>query len=230
MAEMSIDDIVAVVTRKVMEALDGKQCTQTAGEDNSKQKKILLIGDPVSLPEGFTDNAAVFDIKDFETERNVLKYNEVVITRLSLLQLADAAMGRPTDSVCCAVIYALLNGVGVTITGKAFSHRKYSGKGSSFFYNIYEEYVKKLQIGGVRIIDCCTQLKVRESLPEKKVSEPAGRAVPVLPPMDSRLVTEAEALKIAAGAKDEVCFPSDAILTPLARDVFTRAKLRIVFR
>ena len=50
----------------------------------------------------------------------------------------------------------------------------------------------------------------------------------VFPAQDSRLITESDALKLAAGAKDEVKLPANSILTPLAKDVFTRAKLKVV--
>ena len=52
--------------------------------------------------------------------------------------------------------------------------------------------------------------------------------MPVFPAQDSRLITEADALKLASGAKDQVTLKAGSILTPLAKDVFTRAKLKVV--
>ena len=214
MSEMSIDDIVTLITKQVMETIAQKK--QAAGAADcqgeacveSVRKKVLLVGPKDPLPEGILTGAAIYDIEDFKAERNVLKYDQVIITKLSLDQLSDAANGRTGDPVANAIIYALLEGVDVLMTGCALCYRKFAGKGSSAFYNMYEQFAKKLQI--------------------KYPSKPAVAHMPVFPAQDSRLVTESDALKLAAGAKDQVTLPAGSILTPLAKDVFTRAKLKVV--
>jgi len=230
MSEMSIDDVVTLITKQVMAAMakkDDCQC-QSGCQVESIRKKVLLIGDKEPLPEAILTGAAVFDIEDFKAERNVLKYNQVIITKLSLTQLADAATGRTGDPVANAIIYALLEGVDVLITSCALCYRKFAGKGSSAFYNMYEGYAKQLQIYGVKLLESNLQLKVQAAVPPKFPSKPAAAHLPVLPKADSRLITEADALKLAAGAKDKVALPAGSILTPLAKDVFTRAKLEVV--
>lgn len=232
MSEMSIDDIVTLITKQVMETIAQKkqgECTSDCPVE-SVRKKVLLIGNREVLPEGILTGAAIFDIEDFKAERNVLKYDQVIITKLSLTQLADAATGRTGDPVANAIIYALLEGVDVLLTGCALCYRKFAGKGSSAFYNMYEQYAKKLQIYGVKLLDSNLQLKVQEAVPPKYTSKPAAAHMPVLPPQDSRLITESDALRLASGAKDQVVLPANSILTPLAKDVFTRSKLKVVLQ
>ncbi len=150
MSEMSIDDIVTLITKQVMETIAQKK--QAAGAADcqgeacveSVRKKVLLVGPKDPLPEGILTGAAIYDIEDFKAERNVLKYDQVIITKLDLAQLSDAANGRTGDPVANAIIYALLEGVDVLMTGCALCYRKFAGKGSSAFYNMYEQYAKKL--------------------------------------------------------------------------------------
>ena len=111
---------------------------------------LFRSGPKDPLPEGILTGAAIYDIEDFKAERNVLKYDQVIITKLSLAQLSDAANGKTGDPVANAIIYALLEGVDVLMTGCALCYRKFAGKGSSAFYNMYEQFAKKLQIYGVK--------------------------------------------------------------------------------
>ncbi len=125
MSEMSIDDIVTLITKQVMETIAQKK--QAAGAADcqgeacveSVRKKVLLVGPKDPLPEGILTGAAIYDIEDFKAERNVLKYDQVIITKLDLAQLSDAANGRTGEPVANAIIYALLEGVDVLMTGKA---------------------------------------------------------------------------------------------------------------
>ena len=234
MPEMSIDDIVTLITKQVMDTIAQKKEAASVAECQgeacveSVRKKVLLIGAKEVLSEGLLTGAAVYDIEDFKAERNVLKYDQVIITKLSLAQLSDAANGRTGDPVANAIIYALLEGVDVLMTGCALCYRKFAGKGSSAFYNMYEQFAKKLQIYGVKLLDSNLQLKVHEAVPPKQPSKPAAASLPVLPAQDSRLITESDALRLASGAKDQITLPAGSILTPLAKDVFTRAKLKVV--
>ena len=100
MSEMSIDDIVTLITKQVMDTIAQKK--QAAGAADcqgeacveSVRKKVLLVGPKDPLPEGILTGAAIYDIEDFKAERNVLKYDQVIITKLDLTQLSDAANGR----------------------------------------------------------------------------------------------------------------------------------------
>ena len=136
MSEMSIDDIVTLITKQVMDTIAQKK--QAAGAADcqgeacveSVRKKVLLVGPKDPLPEGILTGAAIYDIEDFKAERNVLKYDQVIITKLSLDQLSDAANGRTGDPVANAIIYALLEGVDVLMTGCALCYRKFCATAS----------------------------------------------------------------------------------------------------
>ena len=183
MSEMSIDDIVTLITKQVMDTIAQKKQASCPADCQveSVRKKVLLVGPKDPLPEGILTGAAIYDIEDFKAERNVLKYDQVIITKLSLAQLSDAANGKTGDPVANAIIYALLEGVDVLMTGCALCYRKFAGKGSSAFYNMYEQFAKKLQIFGVKLLDNNLQLKVQEAVPPKYPSKPAAAHLPVFP-------------------------------------------------
>lgn len=228
MTDMSVDEIVALITKKVTDVLAEKQRQTDRHDDRSCSgcagKKILLLGDRAEVPADILAGAVVFGGDDFDKCRNVREYGQIVITRLSLAQLADAAQGRPADVVSCALIYGLLEGIDVLILSQGISFKKYSGKGSRALYNLYSGYLRQLQIYGARVLE---DGRMTDMAPAPRISRAASSNMPVLPKQDSRLVTEADARRIAAQAKDEVILPAGVILTPSARDVFTNARLKI---
>ncbi|MBR4376353.1 MAG: hypothetical protein IKS91_04935, partial [Spirochaetia bacterium] len=86
---MSIDDIVTLITKQVMDTIAQKKQASCPADCQveSVRKKVLLVGPKDPLPEGILTGAAIYDIEDFKAERNVLKYDQVIITKLSLAQL-----------------------------------------------------------------------------------------------------------------------------------------------
>ena len=215
----SMDELVRAVTERVVAAL-AAQTNLTSAQDEGK-KKCLVLGDRQELPEKLAQNMVVLEVSDYETVQNILRYDRVVITRLTLRQLADIAAGRPGDSLCCAVCQALLQGVDVLMLETAAPHRAHAGKGSTAFYRMLEGYMNTLQVFGIKLIGKDSPLACA---PEQKQAEPVRCEVTGV-----KLVTEETALRLAKKAQ-EIVVPAGTIITPAAMDVLKEARITIIRR
>jgi len=215
----SMEELVRLVTERVMEALNSENKLSEA--QNEGKKKCLVLGGMENIPETLVQDRILLDVKDYETIQNILRYSRVLITKLTLRQLADIAAGRPGDSLSCAVCQALLQGVEVLMLEGAAPHRAHAGKGSTAFYRMLEGYMNTLQVFGVKLIGKESALNYA---PEKKQGEPVRCEV-----TGTKLITEEIALRLAKKAQ-EIVVPSGTLLTPAAMDVLKEARITIIRR
>jgi len=224
MNQNDLENIINLVTQQVMAALDNRSCPAgTEGYD-----KILVVGkSDAAVPEELCRSSVLLDLADYGTHKNILRYSKVIVSELSITQLADIALGRPADEASCAVIYALLSGVEVIMLEDALSFRRFAGKGSNGLYNLLEQYAKTLQVFGVKTYTPKPKPVIPEAKPAKfapaPVEIPAGSAKPNA----SRLITETEARQLLAQG-NPVRLPAGAIVTPLAKDVFSAAGVTVI--
>lgn len=216
----SIEELVRVVTERVISALNNNENTLAQAQNEGK-KKCLVLGGMEDIPETLVQDRILLDEKDYETVQNILRYDRVIITKLTMRQLADIAAGSPGDSLSCAVCQALLQGVDVVMLESAAPHRKYAGKGSTAFYRMLEGYVNALQVFGVKLLG-------KENMPaygpEKKQGAPVRCEV-----NDKKLITEEAALQLSKKAQ-EIVLPAGTLITPAAADVFKEARITIIRR
>ena len=125
---------------------------ETPAENTEGKKKLLVVGKPDAVPETLRCGAALLGLDDYEKNRNILRYDAVCVTKLTLSQLADAALGKPDSPAACALVYALLENVPVTMLESALPHKKYAGRQSAALYELYETYARSLQIFGVKLL------------------------------------------------------------------------------
>lgn len=227
MNQMDLEQIVSLVTKQVMAAIEEKN--QPSSPSTEGLSKVLVVGKPqAEIPADLCSDSVVYDIEDYRANRNILRYDRVIIAKLNITQLADLAQARIGDEVTCAVIHALLNGIETYMLDDALGYRKFAGKGSTALYNVLEKYAQTLQVFGMKMAG---QRYRPQELPAPKPAKfaapqpvaPKGSAVPNA----NRLVTEAQALELLKQGK-EICLPADAILTPSARDVFSQAGVSLV--
>jgi len=215
----SIEELVRLVTQRVIAALDNE--SNLADARNEGKKKCLVLGGMENIPETLTQDMILLDVKDYETVQNILRYDRVIITELTLRQLADIAAGRPGDPLCCAVCQALLQGVDVLMLETAAPHRAHAGKGSTAFYRMLEGYMNTLQVFGIKLISKESPLN---HAPEKKQGEPVRCEVTGV-----KLITEETALRLAKKAQ-EIVLSADVIITPAAADVLKESHITIIRR
>ncbi len=217
------------VVRQVIAELARRQGGASDAIADDGKAKVLVVGDLGAVPEQLCAGAVLCPLSEYESSRNICRYDKVVIAELTLLQLVDASQGRPGDAACCAVISALLAGKEVDLLESGLPHRAYAGKGSTGLYARIEGYVRTLQGYGVKLLTA-QRLARREEAPAKPAKfAPPPAAIPTggAKPNANRVVTEAAALELTARATDSVTLPRGAIITPSARDVFSAAHVTL---
>ena len=215
----SIEELVRLVTERVVAALNTENKLSDAR--NEGKKKCLVLGGMDNIPETLTQDMILLDVKDYEEVQNILRYDRVIIAKLTLRQLADIAAGRPGDSLCCAVCQALLQGVDVLMLETAAPHRAHAGKGSTAFYRMLEGYMNSLQVFGIKLIAKESALNYA---PEKKQGDPVRCEV-----NNTKLITEEMALRLAQKAQ-EIVVPVSTIITPAAMDVLKESRITVIRR
>lgn len=225
MTQVELEKIVSLVAQQVLSSMENGKAQDVCCEGKSK---ILVIGNRTKdIPEEILYNAVPFNIEDYVKNQNILRYDKVIITKLTITQMSDISLGRISDDVTCAVINALLNGVDILMIESAMPHRKFAGKGSAALYNLLESYGQTLQRFGVKLY----KKKVREELPPPP--PPKYKAPPVVVPPGtakpniSCLITEAEARELIKQG-GEIHLPAGTIITPSAKDIFAVAKVEVI--
>ena len=224
MNQIDLEHIVSLVTQQVMAAMNNQGCLQSA-EDC---EKVLVVGKTdAPIPRDLCRDCALFDLEDYKTHKDITRYCRVVVTKLTITQLADIALGRTGDEASCAVVYALLSGVEVIMLEEALTFRRFADKGSKALYNLLEQYADTLHVFGVKTYRPKSNILV----PESKLSEFAKQDVEVprssAKPNVGCLITETEARQLAAQGSP-VRLPVNSIITPLARDVFLHAGVQVI--
>lgn len=226
MKQSELEQIVSMVTRQVLETIaqEALDCTpQTDGFT-----KLLAVGKAgQKLPEELTKDTVVYDLDDYKRHRNILRYDRVLITDLTITQLADIAQGRIGDETSCVVIHALLSGIDTLMLEEALSYRKFAGKGSTALYHLLESYAQTIQVFGVKPVRQKPRQTQSKAVPPKYAAPPAVAPAGSVVPNAGRLITEAAALLLVKEGRT-VCLPADAIITPSARDVFVQAQVELV--
>jgi hypothetical protein len=228
MKEQELQALIELVTRQVLAQLS-RETGQAEARDAGKTR-LLVVGEAAEVPPQLCQGAVLCALEEYAAAQNILRYDKVVITALTLPQLADMAQGRPCDTAACAVTAALLNGREVLLLEKGLPHRAFAGKGSTGLYALLEGYVRTLQGFGVKLLTAerLYQPKVLPVRPAKYQAPAAQVPQGSAPPSSGRLITEARAHALLAQAADgAVSIPRDAILTPSAMDVFRAARVKV---
>ncbi len=218
--------LVKKVIEEVLKSLRETEQTKAGCKDGLD--RLLVIGDVDDVPQSIAETHALFSIEDYAHDGNIHWYQKLLITKLTLTQLSDIAQGRDGSPEACAVIMGLLNGVEVCMLENALPHRKYAGRSSSRIYEVIENNAKMIQTFGVKVLK-----KARPAQPEK-ARPPKYQAPPVQVPKGSahpngeRLITEAVARALTGSGEQSVCVAKDAIITPLAWDIFNQHGVHVI--
>lgn len=221
MKQSDLEKITELVTQQVLAALKERSGVTPPSSDG--REKILVVGTPGNvLPEALLRRAVCYDLEDYRTHRDILRYDRVFIAFLSTAQLCDIALGRSGDAASCAVVHALLEGVETLMPDEALSYRRYKGRGSSALYQLLESYERTLRAFGVKNPGRERDYTQPPAKPPKyqapALNVPLGSARPNF----SKLITEAEAERLIS-LGGEVRLPAGSIVTPSARDAFAAA-------
>lgn len=190
--------------------------------------RMLVIGDFDDVPLEEKNQYILMGIDDYEKYKNIRRYQKVLITKLTLAQLSDIALGRDGSSTSCAVVNALLRGIDVVMRDGALWHRKLAGKGSPKLYSVLENNVRQLESYGVKIIEEQKPVFMHEPKPAKFAAPPVTVPEGSMKPTADRLITESIAQSLVSEGNVQVCVAKNAIITPSAWDIFKKNKVEII--
>ena len=224
MKESELERIAELVTRQVLAVLE-KRREEAPVSDG--RKRVLILGNPrKALPESLLRQAVLFDVEDYRTHQDVLRYDRIVIASLTMTQLSDIARGRSGDAVSCAVVHGLLEGIECVMPEDAPSYKRYEGRGSAALYQMMEGFERTLRSFGVKTAGMDRSFPEIPAKPPKYcapvLNVPQGSAQPNY----ARLITETEAERLIAQG-GTVRLPAGVIVTPSARDVFAAAGVSV---
>lgn len=218
------------VLRQIVEAVL-QELGQSGGRNPACDgyDRLLVVGDPADVPEKLRQNYEVLPIDDYKCNRNIRRYQAILITKLDLAALSDIALGRDGCPESCAVVNGLLAGLDVCMLESALPHRKYAGKGSSRLYQLIESNVRLIQTFGVKMLGQAPVVPAAANvnppihrLPE--VSAPKGSGMPNA----DRLITESAAREMVLKCGPEIRLPAGTMITPSAWDIFIRNHINVV--
>lgn len=213
MAELSREQLIALITEEVMRTLGDAALPQQ--KDTSGLPSALVIGEVEQLPKGVRGQYRFHAMEQYTGD--IEPFEKVFITALTRTQLADIALGRDSQPVTCAVSNALLLGKEIYLYDIALTHRKLAGRGSRAFYQLLEGYVRTLQSFGVKLVQGTTVIDkyVKQAAPGSEL--PGG------------VITESTATDLLTKNQGDILLRKGAILTPSARDVFLHANRNITY-
>ena len=213
MDEKLMKQIVEAVMQELMaQRSNASACTE--GLD-----KLLVIGDLQAVPADMAEKYQIFLIDDYIQNKNIHRYQKILITSLTLVQMSDIAQGRDGSPEACAVIRGLLNGLDVCMAEAAFPHRKYAGKSSA----------RMLQSFGIKLLKEC-----KVGAPPIPAKPPKYQAPPIEVPKGTghtttdRLITEDVARSLIDGGNTAICLAANAIVTPSAWDLFKQKGIEVI--
>ncbi len=227
MNRSDLESLVNLVTQQVLAAMGGEDPVPAAGTEG--RTKVLVLGDPnAALPPELSTNAVLYYLEDYQQHQNILRYDCLVLTALNTTQLADLALVRVSDDLTCAVVQALLNGIDTYLLETALTFRKYAGKGSTALYRTLENYARTLQVYGVKPFGAQpVQTAPGEVRPPKYKAPPIQVPTGTGTPTAGRLITETQARQLLEQG-GPIHLPAGAIVTPLARDLFSHAGAELI--
>lgn len=209
--------LVELVTREVMKSL-----ANGGTEPISTEKPtVLVLGDSVLLPDYLRAQFRVATAEDYSKNPSLSDIERVYITKLSITELADIALGRADGVTQCAVSNALLHAKEIVLLAEALPHRRYLGKCNPAYFQMLEQYVQTLERFGVRVQPLNTFAK-------DVVTKPQEMVAPVIIHSEEKVITELAARKLVAKGASEIHLPTGTVITPSAKDIFEQSGKLIV--
>lgn len=212
-AELTREQLIELITGEVLKTLGGGEPAEPS--DKTGLPPALVIGPADRLPKPVRTQ---YDLRPMEEyQGDIEPFEKVFITALTQTQLADAALGRDSQPVTCAISNALLYGKEVYLYDIALAHRKLAGRGSRAFYQLLEGYVRTLQSFGVKLVQGTTVIDKYQKFSAPGADLPSG------------VITEAMALELCRKGEGEIVLRKGTVLTPSAKDVFLHADRHITY-
>lgn len=214
-------ELVEMITKQVMQGLMAEQ------SEGGCRPKLLVIGeksDASCLSGQFALEAAA----EVEGMLSAANYEAIVITQMETAFLTDIAQGLCRCAGARTVSEALFLGKPVYVAEEGISFLKFKHTANARYYQMFLEYLKKLESFGVKILpmekicqDCSPkETGCREESAKTEEKKQTKATVLFSADMAREFVRTGETtLRIAQGT----------LVTPLAKDVLREKKIELVY-
>ena len=212
MAELTREQLVELITKEVLKRINQDK----KDTPDPLRPSVLVIGSVQKLPTDVSENYNCRGIDDYDGD--IRQFEKVLITELTMVELADIALGRNTKSVQCAVINALLQNKEIVLYDFALEHRRFEDQSNRVFYLLMESYVNILKSFDIKFASG------REGSFSRKehISVLSENAC-------SGVVTEAKAKELIQQGNGDILLKSGTLLTPSAKDVLYSKNRKVRF-
>lgn len=216
----SQDELVEIITREVIKLISAKS---EVPDSKGNKPGVLVLGSPEKLPPQILTGVKVYTADDYALDGELDQYSCIYITELGLNQLSDIALGRNERPFQCAVIKAILSGKRVVLLAEALTYHRFARTANKEFYQMLVGYEKKIAGYGVNIIPAAKLINADR--PDKGCQNDNSLAVDCT----DQVITGKKAEELCSRIKETVNLKKGTILTPLAKDAFGTAKIKINF-
>lgn len=231
---MDLEQITSEIFNRVMEKI--KQ-SQAAHSEALTKKFIQSDSDTVTIP-GY-DSRFLADVQDSIA---ILEYEFLVISRLSIDEMAAAANGTAINDKTQALRQFLLNGKLVYVIEDGLEYRHYKTTANPVYYHVFRDYEKQLLQYGVRIMSqaalesgfaaeakpVSSGIEIKESAEANNPIKNANTKVKSHYSTEEKLITHELAKQL--GAESPVLLKPGTLITPSAKDVFRENKVTVTIK
>jgi hypothetical protein len=235
------DELVTKIAEEIARRIAAGQAPPppaAAGPSGSKPDLIVAgpAGDPLScLPaaaaEAVRGAFAVHPVSAFEAEG--LPKVPVLLPRLPIQPLVRVAHG---DEGCTVegrqLLCALLEGRTAVVWDDGIVWRRYAATAPGSLVAIWRRCEAALAEAGVRIVPAEGLVAALTGKPPASLAKPEAAAPIDLPPAATRVLTESKVMALfpPGSPPGELALGPGDVLTPLAKDYLSAAKIRVARR
>lgn len=219
-----MEKLVETVTLQVFKAL-----TETPPPLEQRGKKILILEkDGNSLWQAIAKEIVsptdkVEDINSLEREKDLEKYDYIILPSLTVKRLTNIATGIRNDHIEEGVSDVLLLGKRIYLLQEGIEYRRYKKTANKSYYLMVEEYEKRLMNFGIKIVN---KIELYETI---KFGELEGNPLKAsLDSKDKKIITETEVKQGIQEGFNRIKVNEKTIITPLAHDLIRANKIEVV--
>ncbi len=216
--------LIDLITKEVvntLSAISGVRSKETVMQNICSKKNILVLGSRSKISEQLEGSCNLVPVEEYAKDGQIDKYNAVIITELSHANLADIALLRDDNPFPCAAIKAMLTRKKVYKLSNAEDYKKYNNANPNIL-KILKNYSQILKSFGIEEVDNVSL----ERICNKNICSSSSFANVTT---GEKFISEQKAKELAKGDVKTVTFKKGIILSPLAKDVFSSAHIKIEF-
>lgn len=214
-------ELIEMITKQVMQALKSEHT------DNTCRPKLLILGEKkeaLCLSGQFALESAA----EAEGMLSAADYEGIVITQMDTALLSDIAQGLCRCSGARTVSEALFLGKAVYVAEEGVSFLKYKHTANARYYQMFVEYLKKLESFGVTVL---SMEKICQAFSPKETGsrEVSAKSEEKTQTKAAGLFSADMARAFVRTGETTLRVAQGTLITPLAKDVLRDKKIKLVY-